>query len=180
MPVFLKEAHGLDTFACDCCGEIFPRISMHEHHKIKRAGGGQDTRENIAILDAHCHHALHQVEAALKNEKRRLHIPDILLKLYPKNQKARENCLYLATTAALSKDGRNTENVPITADPDYSEFDTDELVHLTPPKVTPRVKELVMRVCQEMTHPRTKRPLGVSTYLKLLVEQDLRKRGLKF
>lgn len=179
MPVFLKDAHGLDTFACTCCGEIYPRISIHEHHKIKKANGGKDTLDNIALLDAHCHHALHQLEAALKNEEKRKHVPDMLQKLFPNNAKARENCLYLATTAALSKDRKNPENTPKT-EIDYSVFDTEDLVHLTPPSVPVKVKNLVMRVCNDIKHPKTGRRLGVSTYLRLLVEQDLKKRGYRF
>jgi len=150
---------------------------MHEHHKIKRAEGGQDARENIAILDAHCHHALHQIEGAVKNDKKRHLVPDMLQQLYPDNAKARENCLYLAMTAALSNDSRNSENKKASASTDYSAFDTEMLVHLTPPKVPPKTRDLVNRVCNEMRNPRTGKKLGVSSYLRLLVEQDLKKRG---
>jgi len=149
---------------------------MHEHHKIKQADGGKDTRENIAVLDAHCHHALHQIESALKNEKKRLHVPDMLRLLYPEDAKAREFCLYLAMTAALSKDTRSETNKKKEAT-DYSAFDTEDLVHLTPPKVTVKMRDLVNRVCSETKNPRTGKKLGVGTYIKLLVEQDLRKRG---
>lgn len=177
MPVFLKGASGMDTFACDCCGKIYPRISMHEHHKIKQADGGKDTRENIAILDAHCHHALHQIEAAIKNEKKRLHVPDLLRLLYPDNAKAREMCLYLATTAVFSKDSKNEKNTPA-QDTDYSMFDTEELVHLTPPMVPPKVRDMVNRVVRELKGP-TGKSVGVSTYLRWLIEADLRRRGLR-
>jgi len=176
MPVFLKEANGLDSFACDCCGKIFPRISMHEHHKIKKAQGGQDTRANIAILDAHCHHALHQIEASIRNEKKRLFVPDLLKKLYPDNQKAREICLYLAMTAMQGVDKDNPENK--SAATDYTMFDTEELVHLTPPAVPPFIRDMVNRVVKDMRSPKGK-PIGVSRYLRFLIERDLRMRGMK-
>jgi len=176
MPVFLKDAHGLDTFACDCCGKVYPRISMHEHHKIKQAMGGKDTRANIAILDAHCHHALHQIEAAVKNEKKRLYVPEMLRRLYPDNQKAREICLYLAMTAAMGEDKQNPDNKA--AEEDWSIFDTDDLVTLTPPRVPPKIRDLVNRVVAQLKGPDGKKA-GVSTYLRWLVEADLRKRGFK-
>jgi len=178
MPVFLKDASGLDTFACDCCGKVFPRISMHEHHKIKKAQGGQDTRANIAILDAHCHHALHQIEASIRSDKKRLLVPDLLKKLYPDNQKARENCLYLAMTALLGVDKENPENKQASSSPDFSMFDTEELVHLTPPAVPPHIRDLVNRVVRDMRSPKGK-PIGVSRYLRFLVEKDLRQRGYR-
>jgi hypothetical protein len=177
MPVFLKNANSLDTFACDCCGKVFPRISMHEHHKIKKASGGQDTRDNIAILDAHCHHALHQIEAAVKNDKKRLLVPDLLKKLYPDNSKAREFCLYLAMTAAVGSDSKNADNKPAQGI-DYSQFDSEELVHLTPPAVPPYIRDLVNRVVREMRTPKG-RSLGVGRYLRFLIEADLKKRGYK-
>jgi hypothetical protein len=178
MAVFLKEAHLLDTFACDCCGQVFPRISMHEHHKVKRAQGGKDTRANIAVLDAHCHHALHQIEAAIKSEKKRLHVPDLLRQLYPSNAKAREQCLYLAMTAAMGVDKENPSNKATTdEDNAYSEFDTEELVHLTPPAVPPHVRDAVNRLVRQMKTPRGK-PIGVGRYLRYLVEKDLKQRGM--
>lgn len=177
MPVFLKGAHGLDTFACDCCGQVFPCMVANEHHKIKQAQGGKDTRENIAVLDAHCHHALHQIEAAIKNEKKRLHVPDMLKKLYPSNAKAREQCLYLAMTAAMGVDRHNPDNKPASSEPDYSEFDTEDLVHLPPPAVPPHVRDAVQRVVRQMRTPRGK-PLGIGKYLRYLVEKDLKQRGM--
>ena len=180
MPVFLKDAHGLDTFACDCCAAIVPKMSIEEHHKIKRADGGKDTRENIAIICVSCHNALHHIEGAVKSEKKRLLIPDMLKKLYPSNQKAREYCLYLAMTAAMKVDKENPENKPkeSNADTDYSMFDTDDLVHLTPPAVPPFIRDLVMRVVKDMRSPKGK-PIGVGRYLRFLVERDLRQRGLR-
>ena len=169
MPVYLKEAHGLDTFRCDCCGGLFPRIAIHEHHRVKQADGGLDTRSNIAILDATCHHALHQIEAALKNPKRRLQVPELLQALFPQNAKAREQCLLLATTAAL---GRSLDQEAT----DYSAFDTDDLVHLPAARVSPKTRDQVNLVVGDMRGP-TGRKLGVGDYLRGLIEADLKRRG---
>lgn len=169
MPVYLKEAHGLDSFRCDCCGGIFPRIAVHEHHRVKQADGGQDNRANIAILDATCHHALHQIELALKNPRRRLQVPELLQALFPANPRAREQCLILATTAALGRPVGESA-------PDLSAFDTAELVHLPAPRVPPRVREMVHLVVREMKGA-TGRRLGIADYLRGLIEADLKRRG---
>lgn len=179
MPVFLSDTSGLDTFACECCGATFPKISLHEHHKIKRASGGQDIRENIAILCALCHHNLHQIEAAIKNEKRRLLVPEMLRQLYPSNINARGTCLYLATTAAVAVDSKNPTNKPAQDEPDYSVFDTPTEVHLTPPRVSLAIKAAVDQVCSEMRDPMSRRKIGTGPYLKMLLIADLRKRGYK-
>jgi len=176
MPVFLKDANSCDVFRCDCCGEVRPRIAMHEHHKVKRASGGKDTRDNIALLDSGCHHAMHQIELALKNPRKVNLVPDLLRQLFPNNPKARQNCLYLATTAALARDPSQpiqTEEPP----PDYSVFDTEHEVYLSPPKVHPLVKKKVQIIAREMKNPRTGRPMGISGYLRLLIHQDMRRRG---
>jgi hypothetical protein len=56
-------------------------------------------------------------------------------------------------------------------------FDTPDLVHLTPAKVTPKVRDLVNRVTRELRNPRTGKKLGVSEYIRGLIEADLKKRG---
>lgn len=178
MPVFLKNASGADIFQCYVCGRISPKIIMHEHHKVKKASGGQDTRDNVVLIDTECHAAIHQIESALKNDKKRLIIPDLLNKLYPNNLKAQKTCFHLATIAALGRDPSEPINNHL-EDPDYSAFDTEELVHLTPPKVPPQVKKFASVVAKEVKNPRTGKALGMSGYLRLLVEQDLKKRGFK-
>jgi len=145
---------------------------MHEHHIVKRASGGGDERDNIAILDAHCHHALHQIESALKNKKKIMLIPDLLRSLYPDSNDAQSRCLHKATTAAL---GRAIDTSP---DIDFSAWDTDDLVHITPPKVSPLVKKYVSVVAKELKGAHGK-SVGVSGYVKLLIEADLRRRGFK-
>jgi hypothetical protein len=57
-------------------------------------------------------------------------------------------------------------------------FDTEELVHLTPPAVPPHIRDLVNRVVRDMRSPKGK-PIGVSRYLRFLVEKDLRQRGYR-
>ena len=174
MSIFLSNASCADMFKCEICGKIFPRIAMHEHHKIKQAVGGSDDRQNIAIIDSNCHTSLHQIEMALRNEAKRLLIPDLLRQMYPENLKAQQTCLYLATTAAMGRDPNQSPSPAI----DYSMFDSDTAVYLTPPKVTPYVKHLAMLVAKEMKNPTTGKPMGVSSYLRFLLENDLRRRGL--
>lgn len=168
MPTFLHKSHAMDRLKCDCCGLIFPKALIHEHHVIKRASGGRDTSQNVIRLDGNCHTAVHQVEAALKNPKR-VSATDLASMMFPDNPSVQRRCLELAAIAATEVD----------ATPDYSEFDTEDLVHLTPPKVSPRVKDLVRRVSQEIKNPKTGRAVGVSGYLRSLVEGDLKRRGFK-
>ena len=175
MPTFLHAAHALDRCQCDCCGQVFPKALIHEHHVVKRACGGKDTVKNVIRLDGNCHNAVHQVEAALKNPKR-VSATDLATALFPNNVAHQKKCLELAAIAALGVDPSALANSQA---PDYSKYDTDELVHLTPPKVSPRVKDLVMRISQELKNPKTGRSLGVSGYLRTLVEMDLKRRGLK-
>jgi len=172
MPTFLHSAHALDRFKCDCCGQTFPKALIHEHHVIKRASGGGDTVENILRLDVNCHSAIHQVEMALKNPKRRGTVSDLVGALFPKNITAQKRCLELAATAAL---GHSPD-----APPDYSIFDSDEMVTLTPTRVPPKVKSILMRVIKELRNPRTGKKLGVSEYVRGLIEADLKKRGFTF
>jgi len=170
MPTFLHDAHALDRFKCDCCGGIFPKALIHEHHVIKRASGGQDLIDNIMRLDATCHTAVHQIEAALKKGTS---ATDLASAFFPVNFAAQKKALELAATAALGRDP-NEEAQPL----DYSAFDNDQFVYLTPAKVSPRVKQLLMRVVKEQKNPKTRKTLGVAEYLRLLIEADLRKRGL--
>jgi len=175
--MFVNTA-GLDTFRCYCCEDLFPTLVKNEHHKIKRAQGGQDTTDNLVLICTNCHTSLHNIEKALLNAKRRLLIPDLLQSLFPSKPKSRETLLYLATTAALAEDSRNTTNLPAISRPDYAMWDTEDKVHLTPPTVSPKVRDLVVQVCATMKNPGTGKRLGIGTYLRLLVEQDLRRRGL--
>jgi hypothetical protein len=174
-----QQPNAADTFKCYCCGELCPSFIMHEHHIIKKASGGSDKRTNLVYLDSRCHTALHQIEHALKNEKKRMLINDMLAQLFPSNPNAQKNCFYLATIAALGRDPAEspTRNYD---DPAYEAFDTDDLVHLTPPRVPPQIKKYAAIVARELKNPSTGRAVGMSGYLRLLVEQDLHKRGFKF
>ena len=175
MTNYLRDTTGAALVKCDCCGRTVPSIQIHEHHMVKQATGGSDDKTNIAFIDSYCHTAVHQIEAALKNAKRKAFVPDLLQRLFPDNQSAQRNCLYMATTAALGYD-------PSTPPPlaDYSQWDTDDLVHLTPPPtVHPTTRQQVKIVAKELKNPKTGRALGVGGYLRLLVESDLRKRGFR-
>jgi hypothetical protein len=175
MTNYLRDETGADLVKCDCCGKTVPSCQIHEHHMVKRASGGQDDIENIAFIDSYCHTAIHQIEASLKNPKRQAFVPDLLLRLYPDNSQAQKNCVFMATTAAL---GYNPDEPPPLAD--YSQWDTDDLVHLTPPPlVHPQTRQQAKIIAKELKNPKTGRALGVGGYLKMLVEADLRKRGFK-
>lgn len=168
MGVFLTGAKPLDQFKCDLCGQIFVKAAIHEHHLVKRASGGQDTLDNIARLDAYCHHALHQVESALKHPKKGTTASDLASGLYPNNPVAQRKVLELAAVAALGRDP--TENVA-------SLYDTDDLVSLPVVKVHPKIRKQVKIVAKELKNPKTGRSMGVSAYLEMLLLSDLKKRG---
>lgn len=170
MPTFLQAAHAMDRCRCDLCGQVVPKALIHEHHVIKRASGGQDTQENVICLDASCHNAVHQVEMALRNQNRKGTAADLVSALFPHSMEAQRRCLELAATAAM---GVSQDELP----PDYSMWDSNTLVHLTPPKVSPKVRELVIRVTKELRNPKTGKKLGVSDYIRGLIEADLKKRG---
>jgi len=163
----------MDRCRCDLCDQILPKALIHEHHVIKRASGGQDTTENVICLDASCHNAVHQVEMALRNQNRRGTAADLVAALFPHSIKAQRRCMELAATAAM---GMDLSELP----PDYSMFDTKNLVHLTPPRVSPKVRDLVRRVTCDLRNPKTGKKLGVSDYIRGLIEADLRKRGFTF
>jgi pyridoxal/pyridoxine/pyridoxamine kinase len=173
VPTFLKNANALDRCRCDCCGQIFPKAQIHEHHIIKRASGGGDTQENVICLDTSCHTAVHQVEMALRNQNRKGTAADLVSAMFPHSIAAQRKCMELAAMAAM---GVGANEVM----PDYAMFDTPDMVHLTPVKVSPKVKALVNRVTREMKNPKTGKKLGVADYVKGLIEADLRKRGYTF
>jgi len=170
MPTFLQSSHALDRFRCDLCEQTFPKALIHEHHVIKRASGGRDTQENVIRLCVKCHSAVHQTEMALKNKKRHGAVGDLVGAFFQGNAPAQRRCLELAATAAMGDD--------MEAQRDYSAFDNEKLVHLTPAKVPPKIKMLVMRLVQEMRHPKSGKKMGVSSYIRGLIETDLRKRRL--
>jgi len=171
LPTFLQSAHAMDRCRCDLCGQIFPKALIHEHHVVKRASGGKDTMSNVINLDASCHNAVHQVEMALRNQNRRGTASDLVSALFPHSMEAQRKCMELAATAAMGMDLSEQTAA------DYSSFDTKDFVYLTPPRVTPRVRELVNRVTSEMRNTKTGRKMGVSEYIRLLIESDLKKRG---
>lgn len=172
MSTLMPATGDLTMFKCDLCGKLFPRILIHEHHLVKREKGGQDTMENLVRLDAGCHTAVHQIEGAMKSDTRRPLIPSLLDAIFPGQLEAQKTCLRMATTAAL---GRPPEQPPL---PDYRQWDTDNEVYLTPPpKVHPLIKQQAKILGKELKNPKTGRSLGVGGYLKLLVEQDLLRRG---
>ena len=156
----------MDRYQCDCCGKIFPKAVIHEHHAVKKATGGTDALSNMRRLDSGCHTAVHQLEAAIK---RGAGAAELAMALFPDNPEAQRKSLELAATAAIGLHAK-----PL----DYSQWDTEELVYLAPPQVTPHIRKLVNRVVQEMKNPKTGRKMGVAGYLRLLVEMDLKRRGL--
>jgi hypothetical protein len=90
---------------------------------------------------------------------------------------AQRRYMELAATAAMGMDlSEQQQNQTI----DHSMFDTKDLVHLTPPKVSPKVRELVKRVTHDLRNPRTGKKMGVADYIKGLIEADLKRRGLSF
>lgn len=169
MGVFLTGANPLDQFKCDLCGQIFVKAAIHEHHIVKRASGGQDEAENIARLDAFCHHALHQVESALKKPTKGTTATDLALALYPHNHRAQKKVLEMAAIAAM---GRDTSQ-----ELDPSSWDTDDRVGLPVVRVSPKVRKQAKIVAKELKHPKTGRALGIGGYLEMLLLCDLRKRG---
>ena len=171
MPTFLHSSHALDRFRCDLCGQTFPKALIHEHHVVKQASGGRDTAENVIRLDTNCHNAVHQTEMALRNPRRRGGVGDLVSGLFPANMPAQKRCMELAVTAAMGKE--KEEDLP-----DYRAFDSDEMVHLAPTRVTPQTKRLVMRLVQELKNVTTGKKLGVSSYIRGLIETDLRRRGM--
>jgi len=173
LPTFLHSANSMDRCRCDLCNNIFPRALIHEHHIVKRATGGQDTRENVICLDATCHHAVHQVEMALRNPNRRGTASELVASLFPHSVAAQRRCMELAATAAMGMAHNEMS-------PDYAAWDTDDLVHLTAAKVPPKVRDLVKVVTRELRNPKTGGRLGVSEYIRGLIEADLKKRGFTF
>jgi len=169
MGVFLTGSNPLDQFKCDLCGQIFVKAAIHEHHLVKRASGGQDEADNIARLDAYCHHALHQVESALKKPKKGTTATDLASALYPNNQRAQKKVLELAAIAAMGRD--------ISQELDPTQWDTDDRVGLPIVMVSPKVRKQAKIVAKELKNPKTGRALGVSAYLEMLLLSDLRKRG---
>lgn len=169
MGVFLTGAKPLDQFKCDLCGQIFVKAAIHEHHLVKRASGGQDTLENIARLDAYCHHSLHQVESALRNPKKGTTAVDLASGLYPNNLVAQKKVLELAAIAAL---GRDPEQAPM-----HSMYDSEDLVGLPIVKVHPKIRKFVKIVARELRNPKTGKSIGMSGYLEMLLMADLKKRG---
>lgn len=86
------------TFQCGCCGEVFPTIHRHFHHKIPQAAGGPDTPENIAQLCPGCHDGLHAIATKMLSRTfSHAKVLDTLKILYKENQKAIDTCLALAT-----------------------------------------------------------------------------------
>lgn len=174
MPTFLQSAHSMDRCRCDLCDQVFPKALIHEHHVIKRASGGQDTRENIIRLDASCHSAVHQVEMALRSQTRRGTASDLVSAIFPHSVAAQRRCMELAATAAIGVDP--SEQPPM----DLSAFNSKDSVYLPSPQVSPRVRDLITRVTSDLRNPKTGRKLGIAEYLRCLVEADLRKRGYTF
>src|SRR5690606_18131989 len=96
--------------------------------------------------DSNCHTALHQIESCLKSAKDRHLVPDLLKALFPDKPAAREKILVLATTALTQSDDRP---------PDYSAFNTEELVYLSPPKIPRQTREQAATVAKQMRNPKT-------------------------
>ena len=173
MPVFLDGAHPLDQFKCDLCGEVFAKALIHEHHLIKKASGGLDTADNLVRLDSNCHTAVHQVEASFKNKKRKVSPSDLAASLFPNSSIIQRRLLEFGATAAL---GRSSTGEDGEQQPDYSIFDTDDLVALAPARVHPYIRKMVNVVARQIKGEHG-RSIGVSNYIKLLIEADLRRRG---
>ncbi len=173
MPTFLKNANAMDRCRCDLCGQLFPKALIHEHHIIKRASGGKDTRSNVICLDASCHNAIHQVEAALRNNNRRGSVADLVGALFPNSIAAQRRCLELAALAAMGVQS-DADDINL------SIYDTNELVYLPPVKVSPKVRALIKRVMVDTKNPKTGKRLGMSEYIRSIIEADLKKRGFTF
>ena len=169
LATYLHNAHMLDRCLCDCCNKTYPKALIHEHHVIKKSAGGTDKITNILRLDAFCHSAVHQVESALKNPRRKTSASDLVATLFPTSLAAQKKCLELAAIAAMGDS--NPEMM------DFTAFDGEYLVYLTPVRVSPKVRECVRLVAKELKSVKTGKSIGVSEYIKGLIEIDLKKRG---
>lgn len=84
-------------FVCGCCGESYPTLHRHIHHKIPRAVGGPDTPDNLISLCPGCHDAIHSIATKLLSKKTSPgRIQDQIELIYKDNIHAQKMCLMLA------------------------------------------------------------------------------------
>jgi len=87
----------MEIFNCGCCGNKYPTLHKHTHHKNPRAMGGKDVDSNLIDLCPACHDAIHAIAYRMLNKKTsRIQIIDSIALIYPQNKKAQETCIDLA------------------------------------------------------------------------------------
>jgi hypothetical protein len=158
------------TFHCGCCGELFPTIHRHFHHKIPQAAGGPDTPENIIQLCPGCHDGLHALAHKMLSRKfSNPRVMDTLKILFKENQKAIQMCYFLATRVRDSLIIAREEGI----DPDQEVAVSTALPKAVKDLLTVRVREagftqegyLRHLILSDLTHKFGAHPI-LTEYLK--------------
>lgn len=64
-------------FTCAICGNSYDDSLLNEHHRIPRAFGGDDSKENLRFLCAGCHQTLHRLAEHFLNPHKAGKVRDI-------------------------------------------------------------------------------------------------------
>lgn len=152
----LDKKHPNQIFACECCGDSFPGLHRHVHHKIPQALGGKDDADNLVELCPGCHDTLHKAAYMLVSKKYQpSHAIDAIKFVYKTNPKAVKNCLDLA---CLVRDSMIAATESESGDP-------EQLVSLQL-TLKRKHKEIIKVYCRE-------KRISMEKYIRSLIIKDL-------
>lgn len=151
----------MNIVTCYICKQRKPRKLAHEHHKVPRAAGGPDTKENLCYLCPTCHDNLHRFAEMITAGKTNEAV-DLANLEYPAPA-PRKRSLELSQLVARSFAS------PIGVAPDE-----EVLVSVSLPR------ELVNRLrVLASEHPKENgRKLGVPKFAGMILTQYLIKKGM--
>lgn len=153
-------------FKCYVCDIVFHDALLNEHHVIPQAAGGSDEQSNKYNLCTGCHQSLHMVSFALMNPKKSGSTNDILMSLFPDSPSKRQKVFELARFVAKAFIEKKESKKP------KDEFSEDQIIISLPYKY----KKLLQLAAGENINPKTNRPLGLSSYLKIILCEHLKKK----
>jgi len=151
---------GVQLVTCYICKQLKPRKLAHEHHKVPRAAGGKDTKDNLVYLCPTCHDNLHRFAEMISNGKSSEAVD--LATLEYKAPAVRSRSMKLAQLVAKSF-----------AIPGLDERAETEVRVTLPTELVKRLRVLASE------HPGDRgRPLGVPKFAALILTQYLIRKGM--
>lgn len=154
----------MQLFQCTLCEEKFPTEFKNNHHRIPKFAGGSDEDSNMEYLCAGCHQILHAIARMLNNPKK-MGMVDDYITLYYSESNQKVHCKELAFLIVKYKTYK-----------DEGKLDLSEKKMQIPIELPLLYHTVLRTTANECRDGDTKRKMGMSKYIKLLIMSHLQQK----